>query len=273
MRPIDDAVNIPAGELAERTHELPPRPRGVRVADTGTACAEAGAWLETHGRVVEIIRDFAYATDGKSAPPGRLWSPSAFLAEIAARVKNELEVARATVGASHPHGSARVRALDVACGTGRDAVYLASLVWDVTATDILPDALARGAALEARYGAMVRPIRWLCADFEVAAGPMRLEPAVERLAFEDGFDLICVVRYLHRPLFPHLVGWLAPGGSLVYETFTTTHRQRHEKPARDAHVLQPGELRALAGALRVREYSEGWREDSSHTARLWAVRA
>ena len=111
-----------------------------------------------------------------------------------------------------------------------------------------------------------------------AAGPQALDVssgatgAWTPLDFSHELDLICVFRFLHRPLMPAMRRWLAPGGSLICETFTTHHRDRYRKPARDAHVLQPGELRALAGDLSLRGYSEAWREDGSHTARLWAVR-
>ncbi|MCK4342872.1 MAG: hypothetical protein KAY37_14250 [Phycisphaerae bacterium] len=58
-------------------------------------------------------------------------------------------------------------------------------------------------------------------------------------SFERQFDLIVGLRYLHRPLFQCFGAWLEPGGSIVYETFTTVHRARYGKPTRVTHVLQP----------------------------------
>ena len=68
-----------------------------------------------------------------------------------------------------------------------------------------------------------------------------------------------------------LPGWLKPGGSVLCETFTALHRQRHGKPARDVHVLQPDELPAFFDSFEIRAYSEEWRGEH-HTARLWAIR-
>lgn len=254
MCAIAGAVNIPAGELATRTHELPSRHRPIRVADVGAAARDALERLRAGGRRAEFAGSFEFAPPGGVPRPGRLWTPTEFLAE--------------SVRAMQP-----ARALDVACGNGRDAVFLADCGWVVMAADILPDALALGAALERRYVSGRNPIRWLRVDFETADGPAAVDGRPQRLDFGGSFDLISVFRYLHRPLMPILLSWLAPGGVLLYETFTTQHRERHGKPSRAAHVLRPGELRGLAPAAAVSAYDEAWRGDGSHTARLAVRRA
>ena len=53
------------------------------------------------------------------------------------------------------------------------------------------------------------------------------------------FDVIVVVHYLHRPLFPQLLAALRPGGVLVYETFTTAQAARG-KPTNPDFLLRPG---------------------------------
>jgi hypothetical protein len=140
-------------------------------------------------------------------------------------------------------------------------VFLACGGWSVTGVDILPDALERGRALAARYALDARRIAWQEIDLE--HNP------------PDGWgpiDLAVMIRYLHRPLFARLKDWLAPGASVVVETFTATHRARHGRPARPAHVLEDGELRMLLDGWDLRHYSEAWR-GKRHTARAWAVRA
>ena len=236
--PFADAVNIPFDELPSRTYELPPREVVLRVAGPGDLVGQVVGWLEAHGRAGVVTPDVPLADPASTPAVGRLWRPHAFLEEVVAQLEPG-------------------RALDLACGCGREAAFLAGCGWDVTAIDILPDALARGRDLARRYTPNSPPIRWLAADLE------RDPPA-----FECEFDLITGFRYLHRPLFARFADWLRPGGCVVWETFTTTHRARHGRPTRDEHVLQVGELpRLLAGFERVHA-SEEWR-GPAHTARVW----
>lgn len=245
-RPLAEAVNIPADEIELRTCELPPRGAGLRVAGGSAEAARAVAALSRLGRRAVVEPAPRPLEAGSSAVRGRLWSANAWLETVLPNLR---------IG----------RALEVACGSGRDAVYLAAEGWGVVAVDCLPDALALGRGLAARYAPEVR-IDWRCIDLEADGAPpdggIRLEPP---------FDLITVFRYLHRPLFGRFRDWLAPGGSLVVETFTTLHRARHGKPARDAHVLNPGELRALLEGWTIHTIDESWRGDA-HTARAWATR-
>ena len=73
---------------------------------------------------------------------------------------------------------------------------------------------------------------------------------------ERAFDVIVVVHYLHRPLFPRLLAALRPGGVLVYETFTAAQAARG-KPNNPDFLLRPGELHELVGSLEVLESREG----------------
>jgi hypothetical protein len=50
---------------------------------------------------------------------------------------------------------------------------------------------------------------------------------------------------------------LAPGGLLIYETFTTRQRALGTGPRNPAFLLEPGELRALCSGLEILEYWEG----------------
>ena len=170
---------------------------------------------------------------------GRLWEPNALLEQVATAV---------------PIGTA----LDLGCGTGRDAVFLAACGWRVIAADVLPDALERGRELERHYAREAAPIEWQQCDLEH-----------NELEFDRRFDLIVAVRYVHKPLFECVHEWLVPGGSLVCESFTTLHRERHGKPADIRRAFAPGELPQLVEPLAVREYDEAWR-GGVHTARLWA---
>ena len=134
-------------------------------------------------------------------------------------------------------------ALDVACGRGRHALWLADLGWRVTAIDRDLDALRELDADARRRGL---PVQVESIDLEA-----------EGAAFQtQAFDLIVVVHYLHRPLFPQIRAALRPGGVLVYETFTTAQAARG-KPTNPDFLLRPGELRELVGLFEVLESREG----------------
>src|SRR5690606_20903240 len=141
-------------------------------------------------------------------------------------------------------------ALDVACGAGRNALYLASLGRPVDGVDISPTALerARGAARERGLDA-----RFIEADLE-EDDPDCVLPA-------GPYALIVVVRYVDRGLFPALIRRLAPGGVLIVEQ----HLDWPEPvigPSTPAFRMRPNELLRLALDAtgcdgEVRYYREG----------------
>ncbi len=146
--------------------------------------------------------------------------------------------------------------LDVACGNGRHARWLAARGHPVEAVD-------RDAALLAKLAA-IPGIATRCADLEAGAWPYA----------GQAFAAIVVVNYLHRPLFPHLLAALAPGGVLIYETFAAGN-ERYGRPANPDFLLRPGELLDVArGALRVLAYEDLFVADSKPAMiqRICAIR-
>lgn len=136
----------------------------------------------------------------------------------------------------------RGRALDVACGAGRNACFLAANGWQVDAIDVSEVALARGAA---RALAQSLQINWRCEDLD----DVRLE--------SGAYALIVVARFLDRRLFPALADALAPGGCLLYETHMLTQRSDVGGPGSFRFRLRPGELLHLVHPLRILHYHEG----------------
>ncbi len=240
-QPIADAVNIPLAELTGRMHELPPRAHTILVAAAPELAERTVELLEAAGRHAAATDDF-HRAESPGEVIGRLWHPTPWL---------ETGVAALEPG----------RALDLACGTGRDAVFLAAAGWRVTAVDVLPDAIERGRDLERRYAPGAVPIQWRVADLERAFQP-------------DGgpFDLVCCCRYFRRELVRAAAEWLRPGGSVLLECFTREHQQRFGRPAGAERVPLPGELPALLAPLEVVAYAEGLHE-GVYTARLWARRS
>jgi rhodanese-related sulfurtransferase len=148
-------------------------------------------------------------------------------------------------------------ALDVACGRGRHALLLASAGYDVTALD--RDAAALAALRDAAERLHLDP-EALTVDLEA--------PNVD--LGEARYDLVLVTHYLHRPLFPALARALAPGGLLLYETFTEAQARRG-KPTNPDHLLRAGELPGLVAPLRVLRQREG-ESDERDVAAVAAVK-
>jgi SAM-dependent methyltransferase len=144
-------------------------------------------------------------------------------------------------------------ALDLACGSGRHVRYLAGLGMRVTGVD--------------RDAAVLQPLadiaETLVADIE--AGPW---PLAERR-----FDLVLVTNYLWRPLFPRIVDAVAPGGWLIYETFTQG-QQSVGRPTNPEFLLQPGELLQACAGLRIVAYEDGFLDgvNPRYVQRVAAVR-
>lgn len=70
------------------------------------------------------------------------------------------------------------------------------------------------------------------------------------------FSAVIVADYLHRPLLAGLVGAVAPGGVLLYETFARGN-EAFGRPRSPEHLLEPGELlEAVRGRLRVLAYED-----------------
>ena len=147
------------------------------------------------------------------------------------------------------------RALDVAMGRGRHALLLAACGLHAYGVDITFDAVSDARTLAKRRGLDLRA--W-CADLTVFPLPSRF------------FDLIVVTRYLQRSLCPALMEALAPGGFLIYETFTELQRSRGLGPRSPDHLLKAGELRSLFGSMEAVFYEEVTDPDEDALARLAA---
>ncbi len=70
------------------------------------------------------------------------------------------------------------------------------------------------------------------------------------------FSAVLVFRYLHRPLMAALRNAVAPGGVIIYETFTIDNRQ-FGRPNNDAFLLQANELKKYFNDWDILHYFEG----------------
>ena len=154
--------------------------------------------------------------------------------------------------------SAGARALDLACGGGRNTLFLAELGYAVEAWDVSDAGLAiLQAELERR----------------TAAGG-RLHVDVRRVDLERTrlpaarYRLVLNAFFLLRPLLAPLAAALRPGGLLVFETFVDFRDGRHPN-VRPEFKLQPGELLKTHNSLDILEHVE---DRTTGTARLLARR-
>jgi 2-polyprenyl-3-methyl-5-hydroxy-6-metoxy-1,4-benzoquinol methylase len=135
----------------------------------------------------------------------------------------------------------RGRALDIATGKGRNAIFLAEQGFDVVAIDVSPVALD-----EARRRAAGKSlsISWRQADLEHIELP------------ETRYDLVVNFNYLERSLFPQIKAALKAGGYVVFETYLIGQETKG-RPKNPAFLLRHNELLDAFRDLRVLWYREG----------------
>lgn len=135
------------------------------------------------------------------------------------------------------------RALDLACGAGRNAIYLAHRGFDVDAVDISRVALQRG-----RADAGELPIRWIECDLD------------DGFEADADYDLIVNIRYVNLPLVSALLESLRTGGVLVMEQHLATEADVIG-PKNPAFRVEAGELGRVASGMVVEHLTEGLVED------------
>jgi len=149
-------------------------------------------------------------------------------------------------------------ALDLACGRGRNALYLAQHGRHVTAVDWSAAALE---ILEARALALGIAV-WRIQRIEEGKQPARagidlLQADLETIQLPaNRYSLILCVRYLQRTLFPQICGALRPGGMLLFETYTKAQLDFSGGPRNPEYLLNTGELRGAFPELAVVFYRE-----------------
>ena len=144
------------------------------------------------------------------------------------------------------------RALDVACGNGRHALFLAEHGYRVEAID-----QAFGAVSPLRTAAERNRLPIVAVQANLEHFPLRPER----------YEVVVNIRYLQRSLWHSLKTTLRPGGVIVFETFTTD-QQRLGPPNNPAFLLRSGELRDAFRNFELLEYAEGRFETESGPAYL-----
>jgi len=138
------------------------------------------------------------------------------------------------------------RALDLACGAGRNSIWLAERGWNVTAVDGAPSAIEILRSYAAKRGVVV--------DARVAD--------LEKGGFEIGdcrWDLIAMCFYLQTSLFEPAKRGLRPGGLVLAIVHIA-------EPGEEVtgHRLRPGELKQYFDDCEILHYYEGKSNDAAH---------
>ncbi|HXH47897.1 MAG TPA: class I SAM-dependent methyltransferase [Terriglobia bacterium] len=134
--------------------------------------------------------------------------------------------------------------LDLACGYGRNTLYLARQGLEAIGIDRSLDALVAGREDAARENLKVSFVQ---ADLTRFAFPT------------NAFSVVVCFKYRDRNWYPSIRAALRPGGLLVYETYTFEHLGFGLKPLDPAHLLGRNELLQAFGDWEILYYREVWR--------------
>jgi tellurite methyltransferase len=134
------------------------------------------------------------------------------------------------------------RALDVACGDGRNSLHLARLGFEVDALDVSDFAIERLQAAASKRGL---PISARAVDLEESPLPV------------SSYKVAVNFNYLQRDLFPSLERALVPGGIMVFETVAQVHIDELGQEFNPHYVLAPNELLEAFPGLLVHLHREG----------------
>jgi SAM-dependent methyltransferase len=247
---LPHCASIPAAELRDRLPELPPHARPVAVVSDDPAQArEIADWLR--GRGWRGARSLDEPLTGWPGPwemgssHAVLWEPSDLVRRWCGRI---------------PPGPV----LDLGCGAGRDAVYLALQGHPVAAVDRLPDALAQARTLARRSG-----VELLLVQADLRRSPPPLPPGLA----EEGeyFAAILMIRFHAEALFDWCRERLAPGGFLLLEAFTPEEVERG-RMRRVSRTLDPARAREAFAAWRLLELDTSADDEGHALLRLAACK-
>lgn len=157
------------------------------------------------------------------------------------QTKSQLEIKAANVLQEHAFLLPKSGlALDLACGLGANAIFLANHGLDCHAWDISQTAIEK---LQAYCSKNKISIKTEVRDIE------QQPPAA------NSFDVISVSYYLERAIVKDIIAALKPSGLLFYQTFIS-EKVSATGPSNPQYRLQPNELLALFSPLHVLAFQE-----------------
>ncbi len=233
-------ANLPIAQLSLRVAELPHKKISLVLIGNKDETVSAKQFLLSRKYIIaasittdsmtaqlwcKLVQD-GYANQGISKHS--LWSANRFLQQHIDLIENQNTEQTPT-------------ALDIGCGSGREAVFLAKRGWRVKAIDNQAEAIHR--------------VNQLATHNNVELEAIEADIIDNNHSFPDeSFGLIVMFRFLHRPLFEKIKKWLKPGGSFLVETFSI-EAAKFGKPRRKHLMLNPGEIKQYFSEMDVaKEY-------------------
>jgi tellurite methyltransferase len=150
------------------------------------------------------------------------------------------------------------KALDVAMGSGRNAIYLAQRGYDVAGVDISQDNINSALKTAIRLGVSLRA---QVADLEKYYSIKK-----------DTYDVIVCFNYLQRSLIFQIKEGVRIGGMVVYETYIIDQAHLFGKPQNPDYLLQHNELLDMFRDFRCLRYREGVIDNQKAIASIIAQR-
>ena len=166
-------------------------------------------------------------------------------------------------------GLKKGKALVLAMGEGRNAVYLAQNGFDVTGVDISDVAIEKCNKLAEERNTTVNAVVADLTDYDMG---------------EAQFDLITKFYYYEPSIFPQIIDALKPGGMFILEQFSMDHLRYRETssfgPRNPDYLIKPNELLEHFKSLRILYYEdtvveldEGMHKGTAAVIRLIAQKA
>ena len=237
-RHLSGASSIPLASLAERLYTLPPPAEWpLELVGSRAELADACDFLRPRGWD-PILRDAAEPSTWARTPTERgdtsapSWRPNSFL--------------HAAMREARPDVDGPAAALDLGCGSGRDAVFIGDALgpaWSVYGIDNHAAALNRARALAAEARANDNNVEFLELDLRKRG-----------IVLPDNAPPVGLVhgcRFLSAPLLAAIPSLLAPGGLVVWSTFAdgADGRASAAPPHRRSRRLERGQMRAALGEV------------------------
>ncbi len=143
----------------------------------------------------------------------------------------------------HIHLLPEGRALDIAAGEGRNAVFLAQHGFDIDAVDISETGLKKARKWAKERGVKIHTILTDLSSYQIE---------------EERYDLIANFYFLNRHLIPKMKKGLKNGGRIIFETYILEQRELGTGgPKHPRYFLKHNELLKLFHGFRVLFYREG----------------